>query len=122
MPSKQPDLRRGRIVWADLADPRGHVKRRPVVILTPTDEIRDEQPFTVMAISTSYADPPPDDHVELPWNADCRRVRTRLNRRSAAVISWLGMMTSEQLEEFAGEVPEDLMIRILEKLDKGRAP
>jgi hypothetical protein len=71
-----------------------------------------------MAISTSYPDPPPDDHAELPWNADRRRVRTRLSRRSAAVVPWLATITSDRIQEFAGDVPEALMMEILEKLDK----
>jgi mRNA-degrading endonuclease toxin of MazEF toxin-antitoxin module len=103
-------------VRANLADPRGQVKRRPSIIATSTDAIRSEQPFVVIAVSTSYPDPPPEDHVELPWNADRRRVRTRLNRRCAAVITWLRTITSEDVDDFAGEVPPALMITILQKL------
>ena len=47
---------------------------------------------------------------------DRRRVRTRLNRRSAAVIDWLRMMTAEEVVELAGDVPPTLMIEILERL------
>lgn len=36
-----PRLITGRIVWADVADPNGHCKLRPAIIVTPTNELSE---------------------------------------------------------------------------------
>lgn len=114
--ARRPDLRLGRIVWANIKDPRGAIKLRPAIVITRTDEIDSDKPLTVMAVSTSYPSPPPPGHIELPWNPDRRKVGTRLAKRCAAVINWLATLTPDQIEEFAGDVPPKLMIKILEQL------
>jgi len=76
------ELRYGRVIWAVLKDDNGFRKRRPAVILTPTNEITATEPFVVAAVTTTFRDSPPPDHVELPWNPDARRVSTRLAQRS----------------------------------------
>lgn len=110
------ELRRGRIIWARLADPRGWLKRRPAIVLTPTGEIEADREISVMAISTSYPDPAPENHVELPWHNDKRRSPTRLSKRSAAVIDWLAFVQPDEIEDFAGDVPPRIMIEILSRL------
>jgi mRNA-degrading endonuclease toxin of MazEF toxin-antitoxin module len=101
-----------------LADTRGHLKRRPCVILTPTNEIDLQEELAVMAISTSYPEPTPVGYVELPWHNDKRRVPTRLSRRSAAVVNWLRFVHPDEIEEFAGDVPPTTMLEILKHLDR----
>ena len=66
----------------------GHAKQRPAIILTATADIRDDEPFLAIAITTSFDDPPPDDHVPLPWDPR-GRAATKLRKRSAAVLSWI---------------------------------
>ena len=112
MPVPLSELRYGRLIWAVLKDRNGYRKLRPAVILTPTREISDTEPFVVAAVTTTFADPPPLDHVELPWNADPRRVSTRLARRSAAVVSWLEVVYSDEVEDVAGDVPSRTMQRV----------
>ena len=117
MAHRPPDLRRGRIVWAEVVDPRGNAKRRPALILTPTETIRDDEPLIVMAITTTYPDPAPDDHVELPWTNRGHPI-TKLNRRSAAVVPWLDEIRSEGIVGFGGDVPAKQMREIETKLGK----
>jgi mRNA-degrading endonuclease toxin of MazEF toxin-antitoxin module len=112
-----PQLRRGRIVWTEILDHNGHAKRRPAVILTPTSEIKEGAPFVVVAVTTTYPDPAPDDHVELPWH-NAKHPVTRLTQRSAAVVSWLNTIMPEQVEGFAGDTPAKQMKAIEEKLDQ----
>jgi hypothetical protein len=81
------EIRCGSIVWAVVRDHHGFRKRRPVIILTPDDEISEDQPLAIMAITTTYPDPPERDQIELSWNADRRKVGTGLARRSAAVLT-----------------------------------
>ena len=112
MPVPLSELRHGRLIWAVLKDRNGFRKRRPGVILTPSNNISDTEPFVVAAVTTTFAEPPPPDHVELPWNADPRRVSTRLARRSAAVVSWLEVVYADEVEEVSGDVPARTMQRI----------
>ena len=45
----------GRVVWVTLPDPQGrNPKRRPAIILTPTDEITAEGEVWVVGITTSF--------------------------------------------------------------------
>jgi hypothetical protein len=99
-----------------LADHNGHLKRRPAIIISPTDEIEAGAEIAVMAISTSYPAPPPANCIELPWNNDRRRSVTRLSQRSAAVTNWLRYIREEEIDELAGDVPLTIMVRILSKM------
>ena len=51
-----------------MRDRKGVRKERPVIILTATDDIRPDESLEVMAVTTSFSDPPPADHIELPWH------------------------------------------------------
>src|SRR5207253_9255644 len=116
MPERRSALRRGRIVWAAVRDRNGFVKRRPVIILTPTEQIQPEVgSLEVMAITTSYRHPPPADHVELPWHPRGNPT-TKLNKRSAAVVNWLASIVIDDIEGFGADVPAKLMIEILNRL------
>jgi mRNA-degrading endonuclease toxin of MazEF toxin-antitoxin module len=108
-------LTTGRIVWAQLADANGIRKLRPAVIVTPTDQLTATGPFDVVAITSRLDDPLPEDHVLLPWHAQ-RHARTGLNRRSAAVCTWLAQVAEADIEDVAGIVPAPIMSTILEKI------
>jgi hypothetical protein len=68
-----------------------------------------------MAITSTFADPPPDDHVPLPWHPTGRSA-TQLRRRSAAVITWLAEVHARDVLRLHGDVPTALMTRILQRL------
>ena len=115
MASAGRDLRRGRIAWARVSDRRGSFKQRPLIIVTATDDIREDEPLIAMAITTSFGEPPPADHIPLPWHPQGRSI-TRLRKRSAAVLSWVIEIDAADLLEFGGDVPPALMIEILHRL------
>jgi hypothetical protein len=98
-----------------MRDRRGVRKERPVIVLTATAHIHEDEPLEVMAITTTFADPAPPDHIELPWHPQ-GRVYTGLRRRSAAVLTWLAQLHPDDIIRFHGDIPAPLMIRILEKL------
>jgi mRNA-degrading endonuclease toxin of MazEF toxin-antitoxin module len=106
------ELRYGRLVWARVLDRNGVAKERPCVIVTPTAQIRLDQPLLVVAVTTTFPDPAPPWHVELPWNPDPRRVRTGLARRSAAVVNWLDTIRGDDVLDVKGDVPPAVMRRI----------
>jgi mRNA-degrading endonuclease toxin of MazEF toxin-antitoxin module len=112
---RRHELRRGRIAWAEVRDRNDVAKTRPVIILTPTAQI-DDEPLIVMAITTTFGDPPPEDHILLPWHP-AGRVSTGLRRRSAAVISWITEVAGDDLTELAGDVPTRIMTEILQRID-----
>ena len=115
MPSL-PALRYGRLVWTTVKDSRGFRKERPAIVLTPTAEIQSDQPIVVMAVTTTFSEPPPEYHIPLPWNADPRRVGTKLRQRSAAVVNWLDTVYPDEIIDFKGDVPAALMKDLQQRL------
>ena len=115
MPHPRPDLRRGRIIWVTVRDRRGHAKHRPAIVLTATSDISHDEPLVAIAITTTFPDPPPADHIQLPWHPQ-GRVMTRLYKRSAAVLSWIVEIEPGDIESLGGDVPAALMIQLLERL------
>jgi len=71
-----------------------------------------------MAITTTYPNPAPSDHIELPWNPDRRRTSTRLARRSAAVVTWLVTVYSDEVEDVIGDLPPKILNIIRQRLRK----
>ena len=98
-----------------MRDRRGITKQRPAVILTATNDIRTDEPFTAIAVTTSFPQPPPDDHIPLPWHPQ-GRAGTKLYKRSAAVLSWIVEVAPNDVEEFGGDVPAAIMFEIFERL------
>ncbi len=113
------DLAEGQIVWAIVRDHNGFRKRRPAIIVTPTVEISDEEPVVLLAITTTYPDPAPPDHIELPWHPDRRRTSTGLARRSAAVLTWLETVYVDEIDSIIGVVHAKLMNAIRQRLQGG---
>jgi mRNA-degrading endonuclease toxin of MazEF toxin-antitoxin module len=110
-------LRQGAIVWSTATDPNGVVKRRPLVIITADAEIAVRDRIAAVAITTTFAEPPPADHVPLPWDPTGRSA-TRLRRRSAAVPGWVVSMATAELEPTGGYVPAAVLLQVLDKLPK----
>lgn len=105
----------GSIVWADVADPRGQVKRRPLVIVTASDELILDAPLVCAAITTTFPEPPPRAYVELPWYSRGHPA-TRLRRRSAVACHWLVPLKPSDIVETKGYVPTRVLIEILERI------
>jgi mRNA-degrading endonuclease toxin of MazEF toxin-antitoxin module len=110
-----PRLATGRIVWAHIADANGIRKLRPAIIVTPTDRLATDKPIDVVAVTSRLVGPLPDDHVLLPWHRN-GHPRTGLNRRCAAVATWLAQIVEGDIEDTAGIVPSSIMTEILAKI------
>jgi hypothetical protein len=96
-------LQLGRIVWADIADANGVRKLRPAVIVTPSDRITSVAPLEVIAVTSRVPEPLPNDHVLLPWHAQ-GHPRTGLNRRCAAVCTWVARINHDDIRDVAGVI------------------
>lgn len=106
-------LEQGRIVWAEVLDPGGrNRKRRPAVILTPSDELGPGEPLIAVAVTTRLEQPLPPGHVLLPWHAR-KRVKTRLSAPCAAVCTWLVEIRQEDILDRAGIVPPKQLAEIV---------
>ena len=111
-------LELGRIVWVVIADANGISKLRPAVIVTPTEQIVPEGEVDVVAITSRVPDPLPADHVLLPWHPR-GHARTRLNRKSTAVCSWLSRIPYTAIQDAAGVLPSETLLEILKKIAAG---
>jgi mRNA-degrading endonuclease toxin of MazEF toxin-antitoxin module len=109
------ELVTGRIVWAQIADPNGIRKTRPAIIVSPAEKIIASQPFDVVAVTSRMDFPLPEDYVLLPWHRQGHG-RTGLNRKCAAVCSWLTQIVDSDISEVAGIVPSPIMAEILVKV------
>lgn len=106
-------LVQGRIIWASLPDPEGkNRKDRPAVILTRTDELQSNEPFVVVAATTTFREPLPPSSVKLPWHPR-GAVRTRLRKPTVAVCNWLITIREQDILDFGGIVPADVMMKIV---------
>jgi hypothetical protein len=105
----------GRIVWADIPDANGARKLRPAVIVAVPDSPTPEEPFFVVAVTSRLPAPLPDDHVLLPWHRE-GHPRTGLNRRCAAVCTWVAQIIASDIQDTAGVVPATQMASILSKV------
>jgi mRNA-degrading endonuclease toxin of MazEF toxin-antitoxin module len=114
-------LQFGRIVWAEIVDANGIPKLRPAVLVTPSDRITPAAPLDVIAVTSRVPEPLPHDHVLLPWHAQ-GHPRTGLNRKCAAVCTWVARIRHADIRDVAGVVPGAVMLEILSKVTALRSP
>jgi mRNA-degrading endonuclease toxin of MazEF toxin-antitoxin module len=114
-------LQFGRIVWTEIADANGIRKLRPAVIVTPSDLITPVSLLDVIAVTSRIPEPLPTDHVVLPWYAQ-GHARTGLNRKCAAVCTWVARIRHTDIRDIAGVVPGTVMLEILSKATALLAP
>src|SRR5437870_4372201 len=100
-----------------MEDRNRHAKLRPAIIITEDSEISPDADLVVMAITTTFTDPPPEFCVPLPWYPRGHPV-TRLQQRSAAVVNWLSSIRASDVVGYGGEVPAKTMRVIRAKLDQ----
>ncbi|MGH7135104.1 MAG: hypothetical protein ACREHD_05145 [Pirellulales bacterium] len=117
-----PSLCQGRIIWSDVADRLGNVKRRPVVIVTPDDDIKTAAELIGVVCSTTsaYVQPRPADYIEVPHHptGNCR---TKLRKATVAVCRWTVELSKELLlaldeEDYAGVIPPRTLKSIIEAM------
>ena len=108
-------LRLGSVVWAELKDPNGYRKVRPVVVVSPSADIDAGKPVRVVAITTRLPDPLPDDHVLLPWDRQ-GKARSGMRRRCAAVANWQAEIPADAVLEVVGILPPQAIGELLTKI------
>ena len=114
-------LQLGSIVWVEIADANGIRKLRPAIIVTPTDRISNAGPLHVVAITSRLTEPLPADHILLPWHPQ-GHPRTGLNRRSAAVCTWIAQIQAADVRDIAGITPGPVLVEILRRVAAAGPP
>jgi mRNA-degrading endonuclease toxin of MazEF toxin-antitoxin module len=100
------------VIVVNLLDPQGrNPKDRACVLVSSAEKIASGGPLDVVAITTFLQDPLPSDHVSLPWHAG-RHPRTGLNKRNAAVCSWLVEVEATRIVRTIGHVPGKHLLQI----------
>ena len=115
-----PSLCQGRILWLEIADPLGNIKRRPVVIVTPNDQIESATTLAGIICSTTSARvrPRPADYIKIPHDPN-RVCRTKLRKPTVAVCRWAVQLSKESLaavdeDDYGGVAPPRVVQAIIE--------
>jgi mRNA-degrading endonuclease toxin of MazEF toxin-antitoxin module len=107
---------RGRMVWVEVPDPQGgNPKCRPAIILTPTDEIKQDGDIVIVAVSTQVDAAPAATVVNLPWHRD-GHPKTGLKAPSVAVCNWVQQVKLTSIRDCAGIVPGKQLLEIEKKV------
>ena len=108
----------GRVAWASIPDSRGRApKRRPVVIVSLTDDIIATGMVRVVGVTTKADLATPGEQTELMFDP-AGSCRTGLRERCWAVSTWLALVSVDDIEAYAGTVPGRTMAEILGKMPK----
>ena len=106
-------LRQGLIVLANV--PGAQHNPRPVVVVRPPSGSDPKDAAFVTGISSSVANPPPAQHVLLPYHPK-GHPRTGLTKRCVAKCEWSFAIEQQQIVGVKGYVPIAYMKTILEQL------
>jgi mRNA-degrading endonuclease toxin of MazEF toxin-antitoxin module len=111
----------GDIFWLDDCEPlHGDVaKRRPVVVVSPTQVI-DEGPITLVVACTSTALPSDTTAIELPSRERTPQTRTGLSRRTWAIPAWLLPVEKRLLTDRIGFLSGATLRRLLDAVAKAQ--
>lgn len=123
-----PSLCQGRIVWIAVADARGHVKRRPVIIITSDDDIdaAEELVGVVCSHTSVHVQPRPKDYFEVPYDP-AGVCRSKLRKPTVAICRWTVSLTKSALallekDDYGGIVPATVLEPIVDTAVKLLGP
>lgn len=108
----------GRIIKGNFIDQFGHkVPDHFAMILTDNEEIEAVDPIDVVVISSCTTLSRADERVAIPWDPRCHR-RTKLWLESYAICTWLRQIKKEDIIEYRGFVPDDIVEVIINKVNE----
>lgn len=115
-----PSLCQGRIVWIAVADARGNVKRRPVVLITSDDDIEDADELVgvVCSHTSVHVEPRPEDYIEVPHDP-AGVCRSKLRKPTVAICRWTVSLTKSDFVaiergDYGGIVPVTALEQIVD--------
>ena len=109
-----PNYRFGDIIEAAILDPNDkNLKPRPVLIISPNDEIAIRHHLNVMAISSSNFPPiMPDCWFELPWDPNGHET-TGLNMRCVVKCDWRTSVLKNNVIRKWGRAPGSILKKVV---------
>lgn len=115
-------IRQGDIYWLDGCEPlHGDVaKRRPVVVITPSDMI-GQSPTTLVVACTSTVFSSDATAIELPSRERTPQTRTGLSRRTWAIPAWLLPVETRLLTHYIGHLSGATLRRLLDAVARTQA-
>ncbi len=103
---------------ANLLDPQGgNPKNRFAVVITPQEKIDLGDTLDIVAITGTFPEPPPWDHVPMPWHPEGKSAN-RFRKKCFAVCSWLDEVERDRVIESRGALPGKYLVKIQETLDE----
>jgi mRNA-degrading endonuclease toxin of MazEF toxin-antitoxin module len=107
-------IRQGDIFWLDGCRPlHGDVaKRRPVIVVTPTDLV-ETMPDVLVVACTSSVLPSDSAAIELPSQERMPQTKTGLHRQTWAIPQWLLPVSRELLVDRVGYLSGATLRRLL---------
>jgi mRNA-degrading endonuclease toxin of MazEF toxin-antitoxin module len=114
-------IRQGDIFWLDGCRPlHGDVaKRRPVVVVTPT-ELLKATPQVLVVACTSTVLPSDQTAIELPSRERTPQTKTGLSRRTWAVPQWLLPVHRDLLTDHIGYLSGATLRRLLAAIERAQ--
>ncbi len=109
--------RLGDIVMARVEDPSGlRINHdHPVIIVTPTSQIKEGGEVRVVVISHNIQKPHPTGHIPMPWSP-ARHPLTGLWRECVAKCDWTPLVLCANLRDQIGITPKGIMDQIYAEL------
>jgi hypothetical protein len=115
-----PSFCQGRILWVEVADAHGNVKRRPVVIITSDDDIQLAEALVgvVCSHSSVHVQPRPADYIDIPHDP-AGVCRSKLRKPTVAICRWAVSLTKPALAalkqgDYGGVVPASALELIVD--------
>jgi len=106
-------LRQGSVIQAWISDPQGHNRKlRPLIIVTPTDEISAGDEFYAVAVTTSFAEPLNPDEILLPFHPS-GQAKSGLRKKCVAKCSWLVPLLPADVHDVQGFIATPRLAIIL---------
>jgi len=106
-------LRQGQVVRARVYDPQGrNPKIRPLVIVSPNQDIRGDAPLLTVAVTSRFTEPLSADEVELPWHP-LGQAHSGLTVRCVAKCRWMVKIRSEDVMAVKGFLPKAALEQII---------
>ena len=108
-------IRQGEIWWAEVGVPTGSAPgfHRPVVVIQG-DEFNEMKIGTVLCVAVTSR----RKWASAPGNVALSAVETGLDRDSVANISQIITLDRKQLEQFAAQVPDNKLAKILDGVSR----
>lgn len=101
----------GDIVWAEVPDPKGYKKDRPLVVIGVDDDLT--LPLICCCVTTTDKDPRPQSYMRIPWDSSGRS-SSGLREPSFAVATWIVEIKREEIRRTCGRLKPANLKRLLD--------